>query len=149
MRARFSEKELRCLTMEDLLTRLRNAGARPSIYSRGARFWRAHINTASHDGITPLSALCGAVRLWRRRGFRLEGAAALGAPKATREASSVNRTKRKSAGPVLFVRMGPRLLLGLEALREARELAAGRRLTRSALVRDLIWRAVRRFEEKT
>ncbi len=66
------------MTLSNLLIGLTNDGCYPSIYYRG-KLWRAHVNAAGtywHDGTTPLRALRGAVRLWKKAGKTMDGMAA-------------------------------------------------------------------------
>lgn len=78
-RARLDGKiDLTALGFEDLLFYLPRMGCTPALYYRGRGLWRAHINASGnswHDGRTPLSAFKGAVKLWRRRDYLLDGTA--------------------------------------------------------------------------
>lgn len=66
-------------TLESLLLDLKAEGCYPSVYRRGPKLWRAHVNMAGgfwDDGRTPLSALRKAVKAWRKRGKLIDGEAA-------------------------------------------------------------------------
>jgi hypothetical protein len=65
------------MTITKRLNWLKQRGCYPSIYRRGD-LWRAHVNMYGNfwvDEISPFLALEKAVRLWKKRGCPLDGAA--------------------------------------------------------------------------
>jgi len=65
------------MKLSDILIDLANHGCYPGIYRRG-NYWRAHVNCAGscwHDDTTPLKAMRGAVKLWKKAGKPLDGMA--------------------------------------------------------------------------
>lgn len=63
-------------TLESLLLDLKAEGCYPSIYRRGPKIWRAHVNQCGNywdDGRTPLAALRKAVKAWRKNGKPMDG----------------------------------------------------------------------------
>lgn len=66
------------MKLSTTLIHLAKEGCCPGIYRRG-NLWRAHVNNAGnfwHDDTTPLKALRGAVKLWRKAGEPIDGMAA-------------------------------------------------------------------------
>ena len=64
------------MDLDEMLEWLVRQGCEPSIYYRGGRIWRAHINRCGNswrDGLSPLKALREAVRAWERRGRPMDG----------------------------------------------------------------------------
>jgi len=65
------------MTLSNMLIGLTDDGCYPSIYYRG-ELWRAHVNAAGgywHDDTTPLRALRGAVKAWKKAGKPVDGMA--------------------------------------------------------------------------
>ena len=65
--------------LSTVLKQLATDGCYPSIYRRGKKLWRAHVNAAGnfwHEDTTPLKALREAVALWRKAGKPMDGMAA-------------------------------------------------------------------------
>lgn len=73
-----NRRNLVTLSLNPMLTKLAKIGCTPAIYYRGRGLWRAHVNASGnfwHNGRSPMSALIGAIRLWRKRGYLLDGTA--------------------------------------------------------------------------
>jgi len=65
------------MTLNKRMQNLKKMGCHPSIYRRGT-LWRAHVNRAGNfwaDDDSPFAALESAVKLWKKKGCPLDGAA--------------------------------------------------------------------------